>query len=127
MEHQNNNGDLIEKKQFVLSMAVIIAICITLFLTIFLMLNNRITMLHETKPNEQQPVFNETVNDETGADVEYIIKEFDGKIGVFKNGDFQYMINVYVFTLPEYDKKLLSLGIKVSSEQELNDVLSSYY
>ena len=127
MEHQNNNGDLIEKKQFVLSMAVIIAICITLFLTIFLMLNNRITKLHETKPNEQQPVFNETVNDETGADVEYIIKEFDGKIGVFKNGDFQYMINVYVFTLPEYDKKLLSQGIKVSSEQELNDVLSSYY
>lgn len=127
MEHQNNNGDLIEKKQFVLSMAVIIAICVILFLTIFLMLNNRITKLHETKPNEQQPVFNETVNDETEADVEYIIKEFDGKIGVFKNGDFQYMINVYVFTLPEYDKKLLSQGIKVSSEQELNDVLSSYY
>ena len=127
MEHQNDNGDFIDKKQFVLSMAVIMAICVILFLTIFLMLNNRITKLHETKPNEQQPVFNETASDETEADDEYVIKEFDGKIGVFKNGDFQYMIDVYVFTLPEYDKKLLSQGIKVSSEQELNDVLSSYY
>ena len=127
MEHQNDNGDFIDKKQFVLSMAVIMAICVILFLTIFLMLNNRITKLHETKSNEQQPVFNETVSDETEADDEYVIKEFDGKIGVFKNGDFQYMIDVYVFTLPEYDKKLLSQGIKVSSEQELNDVLSSYY
>lgn len=127
MEHQNDNGDFIDKKQFVLSMAVIMAICVILFLTIFLMLNNRITKLHETKQNEQQPVFNETASDETEADDEYVIKEFDGKIGVFKNGDFQYMIDVYVFTLPEYDKKLLSQGIKVSSEQELNDVLSSYY
>jgi len=125
MEQNNDYGEFIGKKQFIVSLVIILAIAVTLFLTFFLLLNNRITKLHDNEPNEQTPVFNETENSD--AEEEYLIKEFNGKIGVYKNGDFQYMLDVFVFTLPEYDKKLLSQGIKASSEQELNDILSSYY
>ena len=126
MEQRNDYGDFIGKKQFIISMVIIVAVTVVLFLMSFLLINNRITVLHENKQGEQQPVFNETDNSVLAED-EYVIKEFEGKIGVYKNGDFQYLINVYVFTLPENDKKLLSQGITVSSEQELNDILSSYY
>ncbi len=125
MEQKNDYEDFIGKKQFIVSLVVIVAVAVTLFLTIFLLLNNRITKLHENQPSDQAPVFNETNN--SVLEDEYLIKEFNGKIGVYKNGDFQYTLDVFVFTLPEYDKKLLSQGIKAASEQELNDILSSYY
>ena len=124
MEHQNDYGDFIGKKQIFISLTVILTIVLILFLTLFFLINNRITALHEDKEAEA-PVFNETptVSEET----QYLIKEFNGKIGVYKNGDFQYLLEVFVFTLPENDKKLLLRGITVTSEQELNDILSSYY
>lgn len=125
MEQEYDYEGLISKKQLVIGLSVILAIATTLFLTFFLLLNNRINKLHENEPENQSPVFNQTDNNE--EILEYTVKEFDGKIGVFKNGDFQYSLDVYVFTLPENDKKLLTQGIKASSEQELNDILSTYY
>ena len=57
----------------------------------------------------------------------YMLKEYNGKLAVYIDNDFQYEIDVYAFTLPEEDRKLLSKGIEVASEQELNEVISSYY
>ena len=56
-----------------------------------------------------------------------MLKEYNGKLAVYIDNDFQYEIDVYAFTLPEEDRKLLSKGIEVASEQELNEVISSYY
>lgn len=123
MEQENN---LISKKQFVLSMLLITVISFILFLSIYLMLNQKINKLSKEQTETVVTVFKETEEPTIKAN-EFIIKEFDGKIGVFKNGDFQYSIDVYTFTLPEEDKNLLSQGIEVSSEQEVNDILSCYY
>lgn len=125
MEHQNENGDFVDKKQLSLTLIVIITLMLILFFTSFFMMNNRISTLHEAKSEQDSPVFNDTPN--VTEETEYLIKEFENKIGIYKNGDFQYLLDVYVFTLPEYDKKLLHQGITVSSEQELTDILSSYY
>lgn len=124
MERKNENSQLVDKKQFILSLVIIATAVTLLFLTVFFLLNNRISSLHTMIDSNEKPVFNENVTVQTDL---YLIKEFDEKIGVFKNGDFQYYIDVYVFTLPENDKKLLNQGIEASSEQELNDILSSYY
>lgn len=124
MERKNENSQLVDKKQFILSLVIIATAVTVLFLTVFFLLNNRISSLHTMIDSNEKPVFNENVTVQTDR---YLIKEFDEKIGVFKNGDFQYYIDVYVFTLPENDKKLLNQGIEASSEQELNDILSSYY
>ena len=126
MDKENENGDFIDKRQFIISVIIGLITVVTLFLTAFLMINNRITKLHEKETVIEKPVFKDENTDVTVEEY-YTIKEFEGKIGVFKNGDFQYLVDVFVFTLPDEDKKSLSLGITVSSEQELLDILSCYY
>lgn len=126
MDKNNENANFIDKKQFSISIIFLTFLVITLFGAIFFSLNNKITNLHKEDTNVDVPVFNESVTETPTKDT-YMIKEFDGKIGVYKNGDFQYYIDVYVFTLPENEQKLLYQGITTSSEQELSDILSSYY
>ncbi len=126
MDKNNENANFIDKKQFSISIIFLTFLVITLFGAIFFSLNNKITNLHKEDTNVDVPVFNESVTETPTKDT-YMIKEFDGKIGVYKNGDFQYYIDVYVFTLPENEQKLLYQGIITSSEQELSDILSSYY
>ena len=105
---------------------ILIALFLFLILLSFFSVNSKISKLNETIDNLEIPVFNETESITT-EDTSYLVKEFQGKIGVYKNNDFQYLLDVFVFTLPDQDKKLLSQGITVSSEQELNALLSTYY
>lgn len=105
---------------------ILIALFLFLILLSFFSVNSKISKLNETIDNLEIPVFNETESITTG-ETSYLVKEFQGKIGVYKNNDFQYLLDVFVFTLPDQDKKLLSQGITVSSEQELNALLSTYY
>ncbi len=125
MDRQNETGDFINKKQLFISLIFVTVMVLTLFLTVLLLLNNRITSLHQ-KNDIEEPVFKDVSTEVETNDI-YTIKEFEGKIGVYKNGDFQYLLDIYVFTLPEQDKKSLLSGITVSTEQELLDILSSYY
>ena len=55
------------------------------------------------------------------------LKEYNEKIGVFKNNALVYTIDTYVFTLPEADKQLLKNGIKVNSIEELENLIEEYY
>ena len=71
------------------------------------------------------PIFEETPSDET-IDI-YCLKDYNGKIGIYKNNSLVYTLDVYVFTLPEEDKKLLTEGIEVSNKEELYDLIEIYY
>ena len=56
-----------------------------------------------------------------------IVKEYEGKIGIFtEDGALVNIIDVYVKTLPETDRRLLREGIKVLSEQELRSITQDY-
>ncbi len=58
----------------------------------------------------------------------YIIKEYDGKIGVYKSDEknpFQ-VIDVPTYLLPPYDKTELQSGILVKDEKELQQKLEDY-
>lgn len=52
------------------------------------------------------------------AEVAYIIRETDGKIGVFAVGSDtpEYVLNIFVFTLPEATAELLREGIECDTE-----------
>ena len=121
MEQEN---EFVSKKQYSLSMILITAITLILFLSIYLMLDAKIEKIQVIEKTvtvfkeEQEAAKNET---------EYLVKDFNGKVSVFKDGDFQYSLDIYTFTLPKEDKNLLSQGIKASSQQEINDILSCYY
>ena len=57
----------------------------------------------------------------------WIIRTYDERIGVFDaTGKLEYIVNVYVFSLPQSDQELLKNGILVSSEKELEALMEDY-
>lgn len=123
MEQKN---EFIEKKYFVLTILLLTTIMLILFISSYLLSNKRIKSIEGGAYENVITVFKEE-SEEASSNDKYIIKDFNGKIGVYKNNDIQYTIDVYIFTLPEKDKNLLSQGIEVSSEQEIEKILSCYY
>ncbi len=60
-------------------------------------------------------------------DTVYIVKEYMGKIGIFlEDGTLYRVLEVYVKTLPEADKRLLGEGIEVVGRQALSDLMQDY-
>lgn len=58
--------------------------------------------------------------------VGYTLKEYDGKIGVFRGNSstpYTYLQDVELSYINEYDRELLSNGIEVSTEQELKTLI----
>ncbi len=126
MEHQSPTQTTNNKNMLIATLLIGLAMIAFLYFALSSLLDKRVTELENKINQSVLPVFLES----SQIDVEnhtYTIKEFNGKIGIYEDGDFQYQIDIYVFTLPEEDKKLLLQGIEVSSEQELNDIISCYY
>lgn len=63
-----------------------------------------------------------------GKETYFILAEHGGKIGVFKSGEDSpfLLLDVYVDTLPYRDKLYLEEGIKVFSEEELQQLIEDY-
>lgn len=107
---------------------LLVIFCIVLLLSslvFFLLLNFKINRLDREFNEEYQPVFEE--NNVENEKTTYILKEYNGKIGIFENDALIYTLDTYVFTLPENDKKLLKDGIIVSTKEELYELLEEYY
>lgn len=59
----------------------------------------------------------------------YTVKDYDGKIAVFKSGSDtpeKVLDSPYIRDLPKYDQDLLKIGISAYSEEELNLILQDY-
>ena len=125
MEQPSNSN---KSNTSTLAIAVIISLVAVIFLYFSLssLFTAKIEGIENKLTQEALPIILETEESEEFSHT-FTIKEFNGKIGIYKDGDFQYQINVSVSTLPEADKKLLLRGIEVSTEQELNDIISCYY
>ncbi len=65
---------------------------------------------------------------DTAADTEkYIVREYMGKIGIFvEDGSLLDVIDTYVNTLPEADKRLLGEGIEIIGQQQLFEIIQDY-
>ena len=125
MEQRYISNQFVSKKQYALTVAFLLFLTLTLFLTAYFSLNNRIDETFDAVENINIPVFKETVSREEAHT--FLVKEFNNSLAVYKDGDLQYTVDVCFFALPEADKKLLSCGIEASTEQELNAILSCYY
>ena len=109
---------------------ILMLIIISLNLIIILMLSiglyflgNRLNELKNT-PENDLPAFEET---EPKPSDTYTLKDYNGKIGIYQNDSLVYTLDVYVFTLPEKDKKLLNEGITFSNIEELYSAIEEYY
>lgn len=57
----------------------------------------------------------------------WIIKEYEGKIGIFqKDGTLFQVIDTYVKTLPKADQRLLGEGFEIQTQSELNSIIEDY-
>ena len=70
----------------------------------------------------------EEVDNSETVDTEdiYIVKSYEGKIGVFENNYLIDVIDVYTKTLPKADQKLLEKGIVISGKSDLNSLIEDY-
>lgn len=70
----------------------------------------------------------EPVVEQTPEEDIYMLKEYDGKLAVFVEGEEepQDIFNVYIKTLPAFDQGQLHQGIKVESYGELLSLIEDY-
>ena len=66
------------------------------------------------------------INETSG--VEYVLKDYDGRLAVFKSGlDKPEMVfDVFVKNLPQYDQTALQKGIAAKDIEELNRLIEDY-
>lgn len=58
----------------------------------------------------------------------YIIKNFQGKVAVFRSGD-EILMNITdteINSLPDFDKQQLQIGVYAANERELKRLLEDY-
>jgi len=128
MEQKNEENVYVEKKIFVFSLfllgiLIISAIILSYFLLSDKILENNINFT--TEPD--LPVYENLDNTKSENEKIYMLKEYNGKIGIYENEALVYTLDTYVFTLPEIDKQLLKEGITVANKTELYDLIEVYY
>lgn len=127
MEPENKNTN---SSKSLLSQLFKLFFCLNILLIIIYFGLKILTELENMKKEEDTPVFEETkeetIENSTEKDV-YCIKEYNGKIGIYKNDALIYTIDKYIFTLPENDKKLLRDGIYTTDSEEFYEIIEQYY
>lgn len=126
MEQPKENFQYVSQKQYFLSVLFVLVIMFTLFLSLYFLISNKIDEIDIKNNNIYIPTFQQNSKEEE-IETSYMLKSFNDILAVYKNNDLQYTIDIKVITLPENDIKLLNKGIEVSSEKELNELISSYY
>ena len=69
----------------------------------------------------------DTEPQETDTDKIYTVREHMGRIGIFdESGALVRVLEVYVRTLPEADKRMLKEGFEVVGTKQLNAIIEDY-
>lgn len=78
--------------------------------------------------SQQFPIRQSDGNARTAAVYPYQLKEYEGKIGIYRTGeDKPYrVIDVYVSTLPAADQIELRDGIYIQSDEHLQRIIEDY-
>lgn len=110
---------VIGKNAFSLSL---LAICATVF-AVSAAVIPRIAVYDIDASNEASGVENSEevppVSDKNESDIR-IFREYGGKVGVFyKNGELDFVIDVEISSLSEYDRELLAKGVIADGSEEI--------
>ncbi len=125
MEQDNTEITYVEKKNLNLLLFLHTFFILVGIIVATIIISNKIAETSIDKTPSDIPTFDE--NDNLDTETYYVLKEYNGKVGIYENESLIYTLDTYIFTLPESEKKLLSEGIKVSSQKELYELLEEYY
>lgn len=132
MEQKDTQNIYVKKTEMYLVSSVLVLFIIIFGIVLLISQRPQIILNPVTsttiKEEITENVFNENIEEPEQTDKTiYIVKEYNGKIGVFKENALIYTMDVHIFTLPEYDKNLLACGIKAEGIDELYRILGEYY
>lgn len=101
-------------KSKTLKISLFSLICVLCLATLFVNLNKDIEIYENEEKAKQQEI--------------YTIKEYEGKIAVFKDFDKNpFMVyEAYTSLLPEQDRQRLENGIKVDNSTDLQRIIEDY-
>ena len=69
----------------------------------------------------------DTETETTEKEKIYLVREHMNKIGIFdESGTLIKVLEVYIKTLPEADKRMLDEGFEVIGEKQLNAIIEDY-
>ncbi len=65
---------------------------------------------------------------EIAPDYSYVLKDVDGKIGIFMPNEIKpfIVLDIYTITLPDYDRANLLRGINVKDDTQLNQFIEDF-
>lgn len=91
--------------------SVVLLLSIVLFVTTF----NQVSRASEQSVSEQ-------------VSYQYVVKEHDGKIGVFSPGSAEpgQVLDIEISVLPEFDRLALQQGIEIRSDAELRRLIEDF-
>lgn len=76
---------------------------------------------------ESLPPAETEAQDTSSLAVGWIVKEHDGRIGIFdREGVLLFVLDTYIKTLPEADKRLLGEGIFIETKGQLLSLIEDY-
>lgn len=127
------------KRTTILTIASIFSVLVV-FIGIFITLNNK--QKNSSNTNNDQPKVDyqnqinlnsntqksNTQNDSSIPDFEYVLKDFNGKVAVFRKDENvpEFIFDVYINNLPSNDQKQLSTGIFAKDDIELQQLIEDF-
>lgn len=76
---------------------------------------------------ESTEMINVAADEASGTNDSWIVKAHDEQIGIFGlNGELEFVLDVYLFTLPDSDQAILRDGIFVSGRERLTALIEDY-
>lgn len=97
-------------------------------LSICFILTTVLMLCYIVKPNEKAAVTPQSAVSEVRSEKSYVLKEYKGKLAVFKeNSDIPLEVfDIFTSALPESDRELLKNGITAKSDSELKKLIADY-
>lgn len=101
-------------KSKTLKISIFSLVCVLCLATLFVNINNDIESYEDDNSLNKQEI--------------YTIREYEGKIAVFKNSDTKpfTVYESYISLLPEQDRQRLQVGIEVDNTTDLQRIIEDY-
>ena len=131
MKSSNEKINLILKITAIYAILMIVILVVSLWFVFNSRDTNEVVIEESSIQTEYVYVVKDEIKDTETETTEnekiYLVREHMNKIGIFdESGTLIKVLEVYVKTLPEADKRMLEEGFEIVGEKQLNAIIEDY-
>lgn len=131
MKSSNEKINLILKITAIYAILMIVILVVSLWFVFNSRDTNEVVIEESSIQTEYVYVVKDEIKDTETETTEkekiYLVREHMNKIGIFdESGTLIKVLEVYVKTLPEADKRMLDEGFEIMGEKQLNAIIEDY-